>query len=333
MKKIILLLSLLLLGGCYDYAEIDDLGIIVGLIIDYKDNKYEITSQILEQKNETKIKLYKTTCNQIDECLSDISKQSSKEIFISHLKILLLTENTIKKDINYYDYFLRNPKSKMNFYIYYIDDTSILDKNNSINIKDITDFNNKVSSSSYKLSFLDLIRIKKDKYIEPLYPKLSIKKDKLYLDGLYNNIITLNDKETIMYNLISNNINNSILEIPCDNNTFSLNLNYPKTSFKWNNTFNINIKVPSKISSYNCNYDLNNKDTISKLNNITNNYIKENVERLINKSKKYQIDFIGVGNYIYKHDKKYSFSDNYLNNIKFNINIESNITSSGETRK
>ena len=315
MKKIILLIAIFLLGGCYDYAEIDDLGIIVGLIIDYKDNKYEITSQILEQKNETKIKLYKTTCNQIDECLSDISKQSSKEIFISHLKILLLTENTIKKDINYYDYFLRNPKSKMNFYIYYIDDTNILANNNSINIKDITDFNNKVSSSSYKLSFLDLIRIKKDKYIEPLYPKLSIKEDKLYLDGLYNNKFTLNDKETIMYNLIFNNINNSIIEIPCDNNTFSLNLNYPK------------------LSSYNCNYNLNNKDALKKLNNITNNYIKENVERLINKSKKYQIDFIGVGNYIYKHDKKYSFSDNYLNNIKFNINIESNITSSGETRK
>ena len=131
MKKIILLIAIFLLGGCYDYAEIDDLGIIVGLIIDYKDNKYEITSQILEQKNETKIKLYKTTCNQIDECLSDISKQASKEIFISHLKILLLTENTIKKDINYYDYFLRNPKSKMNFYIYYIDDTNILANNNS----------------------------------------------------------------------------------------------------------------------------------------------------------------------------------------------------------
>lgn len=44
MKKIILLFMLLLLTGCKDYTEINDLGIISGMIIDYKDNKYEITT-------------------------------------------------------------------------------------------------------------------------------------------------------------------------------------------------------------------------------------------------------------------------------------------------
>ena len=58
MKKIILLIAIFLLGGCYDYAEIDDLGIIVGLIIDYKDNKYEITSQILEQRSKFSLMKY-----------------------------------------------------------------------------------------------------------------------------------------------------------------------------------------------------------------------------------------------------------------------------------
>ena len=46
MKKIILLFILLLLTGCKDYTEINDLGIISGMIIDYKDNKYEITTEI-----------------------------------------------------------------------------------------------------------------------------------------------------------------------------------------------------------------------------------------------------------------------------------------------
>ena len=65
-KGIILLLIILLMSGCYDYVEIDDLVIISGMVIDYKDNKYEISSQIIENEAKTKVKAYTTTCNTID---------------------------------------------------------------------------------------------------------------------------------------------------------------------------------------------------------------------------------------------------------------------------
>ena len=40
MKKIIvLLIVILVISGCYDYKEIDDIGLISGILIDYKDNK------------------------------------------------------------------------------------------------------------------------------------------------------------------------------------------------------------------------------------------------------------------------------------------------------
>ena len=120
-KGIILLLIILLMSGCYDYVEIDDLVIISGMVIDYKDNKYEISSQIIENEAKTKVKAYTTTCNTIDECIFKLSKLSNKDIFISHLKVLILTENTINNKKDYYDYFLRDTKSKMNFFVYYAD--------------------------------------------------------------------------------------------------------------------------------------------------------------------------------------------------------------------
>ena len=48
-------------------------------------------------------------------------------------------------------------------------------------------------------------------------------------------------------------------------------------------------------------------------------------------------DIIGIGNYIYKHNKSY-FKDtnkwnNYLNNIEYKINVKTNITSIGEIKK
>ena len=55
MKKIIIILICLLLYGCYDYTEINDLVIITGIILDYQNDKYILTSQVIENENKTQI--------------------------------------------------------------------------------------------------------------------------------------------------------------------------------------------------------------------------------------------------------------------------------------
>ena len=127
MKKILLILILLLTTSCQDYVEINDFAIISGIILDYKDNQIDMTSELIINEEETIIKVFNTQGKTIDECLSKISTLSNKDIFISHLKTLILTENIIEKNINIYDYFLRSSKSKMNFKIYVINQ-SIKDK-------------------------------------------------------------------------------------------------------------------------------------------------------------------------------------------------------------
>lgn len=48
MKKILILLIMILsLTGCKDYIEINDLAILTGIVIDYTDNMYEITAQLI----------------------------------------------------------------------------------------------------------------------------------------------------------------------------------------------------------------------------------------------------------------------------------------------
>ena len=165
LKIIIIVFILLISSGCYDYVEVNNLEIVSGMLIDYKDNKYYITTQVIDDNNEEKIKTYSNTCNNIDECIYKLSKVSNKEIFISHLKNIILTESTIKSNVNYYDYFLRETKTKMNFNIYYAPDKykdDIIKSINSIYIKDLTSSNDKMYSSSISLSFLDLIAMSID---------------------------------------------------------------------------------------------------------------------------------------------------------------------------
>lgn len=355
MKKIILIILLILCTGCTDYTEINDLVIISGMIIDYKNDKYEITSQLILNEDKTFVKNITTTSNSIENAISKISKYSNKNIFISHLKTLIITDNIIKNNINFYDYFLREPKAKINFNTYITDsDTAkkIFEINktegSALYIEKMTNINNDIYSSTTPLSFIDLVYKKIEPGIEPIYPKITIKennnKSSLYLDHIVffnndNKPITLKSEDSINYNIITNNAKKTIKNIKCDNNKlFSLTLKDINTKYEWkNNKFIFNIKINADINSYECNYDLKNKKTLNKLNNIAEKQIKPEFEKLIKLSKENKSDIFGIGNYIYKHDKNYYKKINNwnynLNNIETEIKLKILIGSSGEKRK
>lgn len=346
-KGIILLLIILLMSGCYDYVEIDDLVIISGMVIDYKDNKYEISSQIIENEAKTKVKVYTTTCNTIDECIFKLSKLSNKDIFISHLKVLILTENTINNKKDYYDYFLRDTKSKMNFFVYYADSKyakDILniykeDNGSALYIKDLMTFNNKIFSSSSPLSFLDLMFKIKEPGIDPIYPNIVIQNNNeekvLYLENLiaFDNKgkkIILNENNGIMYNILTNKLYKTVIDIPCDNKNFSIVIDNSNTKYHLNkNTIYLTVKTKSKISSYSCKYDLDNPKNIDKLSNLANKYLKKEINKLIDIQDNNDIDFLGLGLNIYKHNKKLFKSNEKYKTI---INVDTTINSIGEIR-
>ena len=283
-KLIIIFIFIILLSAC-DYTEIEDLAIITGIIIDYKDNNYELTSEILENNDKTNIRVITNSCSDINICMYKLSKTLNKKVFISHLKALILTENTIKNTDNYYDYFLRDTKSKMNFNIYYIDNEYKdklfeIYKNNdgtSLFIRTLSNINNNTYSSSVELSFLDLIN--NDVII---YPSLIIENNNIVLSSPVifkdNKKIILNETETIYYNMLKNKLNKSIIEIKCDKGNYSLIIDHSKAKYSYkDNTFNIDISIKSNLNSYNCNYKLNDTKTITLLSKLSNKHIEKNI--------------------------------------------------------
>lgn len=346
MKKIILIILMLLTSGCKDYKEINDFAIISGIILDYNNNQYEMISELLINEKDTKIEIIKTNGKTIDECLSKISKLSNKDIFISHLKTLLLTENIINNKINIYDYFLRSSKSKMNFYVYTIDskikdEIFNINKNESMSsyIQKMMTYNDKIYSTSTSLKFIELVYKNLEPGLEPIYPNLILtnneKSKKIELNNLSffinNEKITLTNEQSLYYNMLINNIEKSILNLTCDNNNYTLLINDVKTEKNYNKNTNIltlKININSNVNNYECKYNLETKNGINKLNSISNNEIKTKINEVINISKKYNYDFIGLQNYTIKH------KDNIkLNDIKINILVNNEINSIGEIRK
>ena len=107
-----------------------------------------------------------------------------------------------------------------------------------------------------------------------------------------------------------------------------------KTKYKWkNNIFNINTNLNAKITDYECKYDLSDINSLKKLEKLSKDYMNDEINNLINKTKKYNNDILGIENYIYKHDKNYNKKTFNLNNIKNKNDITVNIISTGEIRK
>lgn len=350
MKKIILILLILLCTGCKDYAEINDLAIATGMIIDYKDNKYEVTTELIINNEESEIKVFKTVSTSIEKCISEISKLSNKQVFLSHLKVLLITDNIIENDIDYYDYFLRNSKFKMNYYVYLInneDKDKVFNvfkeqESSSLYIEKMMKYNSDIFSSSTPLSFIDLVYKRLENNLDILYPSIIIKqnndKDNIYLENLAffkDKKISLSEKDSINYNIITNNINETTMNFNCNDKDFSLTLKNINTKYKFKeNIFYIDINLDSTINSYDCKENLDKNNTIKNLNSISSKQIKKDIENTINLSKEYNYDFLGLGNYIYKHDTNYYNKWNKdLNNIKIDISINNHINSKGEIRK
>ncbi len=347
MKKIILILLLLTLTGCKDYTEINDLAIVSGIIIDYVDNKYEITSELIINDKESELQILTTTSTSIDEAIKEMSKLTNKKVFIPHLKVLIITDNILKSDIDYYDYFLRNSKSSMNFFVYYTD-SNIKDKifrindKTALHIEKMLEFNKQIFSSSTPLSFIDLVYKKLEPGVDIIYPRIEIvnnnEKDILYLSNQIsyqnNKIIEFTENESITYNILTNTIDKSSITVKCDNETFTMQIQDIKTKYKWkNNIFNINTNLNAKITDYECKYDLNDINSLKKLEKLSKDYMNDEINNLVNKTKKDNNDILGIENYIYKHDKNYNKKTFNLNNIENKNDITVNIISTGEIRK
>ena len=161
MKKIIILL-ILVLTGCYNYQDINDLAIIETIKIDKVDNQYELSMEVINTNKDSKENTtYKTIGTSIEDTFNNIDKIIPKDITYDHLKIILINSNMQsdfnelinylfkEKYINDDIYLLINNKDKIdtNYLL------SILNKNNVITLYDI--LNNYLNNSILNIPNID----------------------------------------------------------------------------------------------------------------------------------------------------------------------------------
>ena len=270
MKKILLIVIIFLLSGCYNYKELNKIGIVSSISIDKKNDMYKVGAQVLNVRNKddtssSKVIVYSEKGKTIEEALRKMTTKSNKKLYGGHLGKLVISEAVAKDGIiNVIDLFQRLPEIKDEFTITIsknidaFDVIKIMTSSESIpadyvsseietaNIESALTYSSKLDEfvSFYLKDYIDpsISVIKVNNYDkksttlknnETTNPKTRIVLDNIAITKNGKLEKYLNKDETIGYNFIRNNIKEMIIPIKCsDNNYSSVSLIKSKTKRK-----------------------------------------------------------------------------------------------------
>lgn len=356
--KIILILVLtILISGC-SYKELNDLAIASALGIDYENNEYIISAQIMELKKQEKedtssALIYLGKGKTISEALRNISLKYPNYLYLGHLELIIIGKGEINHGINNsLDYFIRTSDARNDALILVSTKNKayeIINPNEETKeefpVKDIvTTIKNSKERNGLVIekNYEELINDYLEKGISQILTTIENEKDENdnYKDTILSNIAVfekgkyvkdLNKESAISYNLINNNFDNVSIDIIYNNKDVSVSLIKPKCSLdlKLDNnkvTVNININVEEGILNINDKNILLDKNFLKDIENITKKKINSYINDLINFNMENNTDVLGLKNIIYKkyHKSYKKFKDKNIYEIA-KININTNV--------
>ncbi len=379
MKNIITLgiISTLLLSGCWDKRELNEISITMGIGIDELDDQYVVTAQVVVP-SEVSVKgstggspvtLFKAEGETILEATSKLSRITPRTIYPGHLRVLVISDTVAEKGIgSILDFFERNWEIRSDFQIVIAKDmtaedilnvTTAIENIPANKIYNTLHVSDKNWSATNVMTLEQLIRdikslgsdavisgiqITGDKElgistqnIQSITPKARIqlnglgvlKKDKL--------VGWLTESESKGYKLITNQIQRTMTTLSCpDGGTVSIDVIREKADIhaKVKNgqpKIDVSIRSEANIGEVDCQIDLTNKETISKLEKIYEEKIKEVTQSTIQTLQEdYKADVLGFGDAVHRVDPKIwkELKEDWaqhFSTLQVNVKVESKI--------
>ena len=353
MKKLIFIFLVFLLTGCYNYRELNNLAIVKGASVDIEDGQYVVTYIIsnISKSQENMTTILEGKGSTISDAIAEMNLMSSKELYIGHMLIYVISEEVAKNGIsNITDFFFRNPTSKKTFQI-------IISKNKKAKdilkvlspldsfptdsiVKNLTT-ESSLSSFFVNTTLLSFLKKVKDPGIEAIASGITIIKNsksenliKIEPLAIFKNDIFLkweNEEISNGISLLLNQSSYSKITTNCEHGkvVFSMSNIKIKKSFKIKKEIDFKIKLTgnTEISEMSCNYNTQKKEDLIFLENILINKLSDILNKTIDEIKTTKIDSIGLGNYIYQNDYQnwLKIKNDYLNNLNVEFEIIPNL--------
>lgn len=379
MKKIILLIFLTFIcTGCYNYKELNELGIVSAMGISKDGDLYNLDIQLLNVLDSEKSGLNKSPITVISgqgktifEAARSMNRKTSKVFFLADVDYVFLDQSVLNDGLDeIMDFLVRDTRLSLNFLVVTSTENKSLDILSSISHFDTNSANNlydAVMNSEIRYGGINSLHVRelinnyyaKGKYT--IFPNVYIKdtskssendsledsKSESYVE-VKNMVffkdkeaIELTDEETKGVNFLRNKIKNATLTIECDGGYFTIETLESKMKLKSKlniDQLNVNGNVGAEIVYYGCKDNLDNADVLKSISKKAEKEVESYITKAFNKSKKYNYDFLGLGNYIYKNNYKYFDFENKdwnkdgLNKLNLKYNIDVSLYKQGNLR-
>ena len=379
MKKVILLIFLTFVcTGCYNYKELNELGIVSAMGISKDGDLYNLDIQLVNVLDSEKSGLNKSPITVISgqgetifEAARSMNKKTSKVFFLADVDYVFLDQSVLNDGLDeIMDFLIRDTRLSLNFLVVTSTENKSLDILSSISHFDTNSANNlydAVMNSEIRYGGINSLHVRelinnyyaKGKYT--IFPNVYIKdtskssendsledsKSESYVE-VKNMVffkdkeaIELTDEETKGVNFLRNKIKNATLTIECDGGYFTIETLESKMKLKSKlNIDQLNVKgsVGAEIVYYGCKDNLDNVGVLKSISKKAEKEIESYITKAFNKSKKYNYDFLGLGNYIYKNNYKYFDFENKdwnkdgLNKLNLKYNIDVSLYKQGNLR-
>lgn len=379
MKKVILLIFLTFIcTGCYNYKELNELGIVSAMGISKDGDLYNLDIQLLNVLDSEKSGLNKSPITVISgqgetifEAARSMNRKTSKVFFLADVDYVFLDQSVLNDGLDeIMDFLVRDTRLSLNFLVVTSTENKSLDILSSISHFDTNSANNlydAIMNSETRYGGINSLHVRelinnyyaKGKYT--IFPNVYIKdtrkssendsledsKSESYVE-VKNMVffkdkeaIELTDEETKGVNFLRNKIKNATLTIECDGGYFTIETLESKMKLKSKlniEQLNVNGNVGAEIVYYGCKDNLDNAGVLKSISKKAEKEIESYITKAFNKSKKYNYDFLGLGNYIYKNNYKYFDFENKdwnkdgLNKLNLKYNIDVSLYKQGNLR-
>ena len=317
MKKVIILfISIFFITGCANYHELNELGIVSSVLIDYKDNLYYITVETIDKEESL---LVTGVGNSVTNAFDNALIGSDKYLYYAHLNAIILTENTPLDTV--LNYFLRNPSTNNTFYLCITEKTDIYDEN-----KNMGETLKNILKRVYKDNFFETVKKLKDKNTDFVLPILdeNLKISQLNLYHKNKKVDVLNNNELNTLKLLFGY--NEVLIKNGQKDYTELSINKIDKKIEIKDKIEIKLDLETTVKELTTDEKANNIKDVKKIQERYNKKIENDIEKLIEKLKANKSDILMINNMLLN---KYHKLDKHFYDYEFKIEVNTHINKKG----
>lgn len=341
-QGLLLLLFLVLAGGCWDRRELENLAVVLGMGVDFpaQGEGYEVSFQIVRASQiqtpgsgvggggggESKpVWLLRSTGPTFFEAVRNATFQSSRRLFLSHNQVVIISTEVAKKGIlPALDFLIRDPEPRNTQWLLLtpddpgqlLDAAAGLERVSALAITDlIQDYH--LTSKIRPVKIGDYVEMMMQKTSANTLPVIRIKenagKKELLLDGtgvLKDDRLVgfLNYKETRGLLWILGEVKGGLITVdPPGGGKATCEIFTAATKVKVEARADqvhvkIEVKVETGLGAQTTYDDLSTTGQLKKLETLQGKAVEDEIRAALAKAKEYKADIFGFGEYLFKHD-------------------------------